>query len=46
MICGAGGGGFLQLVLKDASCKEKLSAAFEEIFGDNQVEVWDAKLYF
>lgn len=46
MICGAGGGGFLQLMLKDASCKEKLSAAFEEIFGDNQVEVWDAKLYF
>lgn len=46
MICGAGGGGFLQLLLKDADCKKKLSTAFEEIFGDNQVEVWDAKLYF
>lgn len=45
MICGAGGGGFLQLILKNAACKTQLVEILEEVFGDNHVEVWDAKIY-
>lgn len=46
MICGAGGGGFLQLILKDRLQKEALTKVLQEVFVDNHVEVWDAELYF
>lgn len=46
MICGAGGGGFLQLILNDASDKDVLAKVLQEVFVDNNVEVWDAELYF
>ena len=46
MICGAGGGGFLQLILKDKLQKEALTQVLQEVFVDNHVEVWDAELYF
>ncbi len=40
-ICGAGGGGFLQVVLKDGVDKSDLIKRVEETFGDCGVEVWD-----
>lgn len=45
MICGAGGGGFLQLILKEGVCKRELVTVLEHIFGDNHVEVWDVEIY-
>ncbi len=40
-ICGAGGGGFLQVILKDGVDKSALNKRIEETFGDCGVEVWD-----
>lgn len=41
MMCGAGGGGFLQMILKDANQREPLRKALEDIFQDNSVGIWD-----
>jgi fucokinase len=41
MICGAGGGGFLQVVLKKGVTKEQLDARIKDVFQDSGVEVWD-----
>lgn len=43
-ICGAGGGGFLQVVLKKGVTKEMLKERIHETFIDCGVEVWDCKL--
>jgi len=40
MICGAGGGGFLQVILKKGVTREMLSRRLGEIFGDCGVDVW------
>lgn len=40
-ICGAGGGGFLQVILRDGVDKSVLQKRVEETFGDCGVEVWD-----
>lgn len=40
MICGAGGGGFLQVLLKENVTKEALEACLRQIFHDNPVGVW------
>ncbi len=44
-ICGAGGGGFLQVILKKGITREQLSARLEEVFQDSGVEVWKAGFY-
>ena len=44
MICGAGGGGFLQAVLKKGCTKEELRRRIHEVFQDSGVEVWDCEL--
>ncbi len=41
MICGAGGGGFLQVVLKKGVTKEELRNRLNEVFQDSGVDVWD-----
>lgn len=41
MICGAGGGGFLQVVLKKGVSKEMLRDRLNEVFQDSGVDVWD-----
>lgn len=41
MICGAGGGGFLQVILKNGVTKEQLRARLHEVFQDNGVDLWD-----
>ncbi|MEG1000580.1 MAG: L-fucokinase [Cellulosilyticaceae bacterium] len=45
MICGAGGGGFLQIILREGVSRAKLKEVLEQVFGDNHVEVWDAEIY-
>lgn len=44
MICGAGGGGFLQVVLKKGVSKDELQARLKSVFSDTDIGVWDATL--
>ena len=44
MVCGAGGGGFLQVVLKKGVGKEQLQSRLKEVFSDTNINVWDSKL--
>ncbi len=44
MICGAGGGGFLQVVLKKGISKERLHQRLKEVFQDSDIDVWDSEL--
>lgn len=46
MICGAGGGGFLQAVLKKGHTKEELRTRIRSVFQDSGVDVWDCELLF
>lgn len=43
-ICGAGGGGFLQVILKEGVTKQQLKDRISETFIDCGVEVWDCEL--
>lgn len=45
-ICGAGGGGFLQVILKEGVTKDDLKKRISEAFTDCGVEVWDCELLF
>lgn len=45
-ICGAGGGGFLMVVLKEGVTKDMLCSRIEEVFVDCGVEVWDSSLFW
>lgn len=45
MICGAGGGGFLQIVLKKDKTIDELRERIEEVFGDSGAEVWACNFY-
>jgi fucokinase len=44
MICGAGGGGFLQVILKTGVTKQELSKRLHEVFEDSGIDVWDCEL--
>ena len=46
MICGAGGGGFLQIVLKEDVTKEMLHNRLKETFPDTEIDVWDCSILF
>lgn len=41
MVCGAGGGGFLQVILKKGVAKKMVHQRLKEVFQDNPVDVWD-----
>lgn len=41
MVCGAGGGGFLQVILKKGVTKADVHNRLKEVFQDNPVDVWD-----
>lgn len=43
MVCGAGGGGFLQVILKKGVSKEQVHQRLKSVFQDNPVDVWDCK---
>lgn len=45
-IAGAGGGGFLQVILKKHVSHEELHERLHEIFQDSGVDVWDCELMF
>ncbi len=44
MICGAGGGGFLQAVMKKGVCRDDVRIRLREVFQDGGVDVWDCEL--
>ena len=44
MICGAGGGGFLQVVTKPDVSKADLQQRLKTIFSDTDISVWDSRL--
>ncbi|MCR4740622.1 MAG: bifunctional fucokinase/L-fucose-1-P-guanylyltransferase [Lachnospiraceae bacterium] len=44
MICGAGGGGFLQVVLKKGVSKEELQNRLKSVFYDTAIGVWDCRI--
>jgi len=44
LVCGAGGGGFLQVILKKGISKETVHIRLKEVFEDNEVDVWPAEL--
>ena len=44
MICGAGGGGFLQVVLKKGIKKEQLRARLHDVFQDSGIDIWDCQI--
>jgi len=44
LVCGAGGGGFLQVVLKKGVSKEQLQARIKDVFSDTDIKVWDCQL--
>ena len=44
MVCGAGGGGFLQVVLKKDISKDDLQSRLKEVFADTDINAWDAAL--
>ncbi|MCD8103645.1 MAG: bifunctional fucokinase/L-fucose-1-P-guanylyltransferase [Lachnospiraceae bacterium] len=41
MICGAGGGGFLQVILKKGVLRDDLRERLNEVFQDSGVDVWE-----
>lgn len=43
-ICGAGGGGFLQVILKEGVSRDEIKRRVTEHFGDCGVDVWDCEL--
>lgn len=44
MICGAGGGGFLQVIMKKHVTKEKLHERLQEVFQDSGIALWDCSV--
>lgn len=44
LVCGAGGGGFLQVILKKGVSKERVHQRLKEVFQDNPVGVWESEL--
>ena len=44
MICGAGGGGFLQVVLKKGITRDELHSRLKTVFRDNNIDIWNCML--
>jgi len=44
MVCGAGGGGFLQVIMKKGVTKEAVHKRLKEVFQDSPVDVWNCTL--
>ena len=45
-ISGAGGGGFLQVILKKNVSKEELRQKLKSVFQDSGIDVWDTEFVF
>lgn len=44
MVCGAGGGGFLQVILKKGVSGNQVHSRLKEVFQDNPVDVWECEI--
>jgi len=44
MICGAGGGGFIQVVMKEGVVLDDLQERLDEVFADSGVSVWKTEI--
>jgi fucokinase len=44
MICGAGGGGFVQVIMKKGVTRETLQDRLDEVFANSGVGVWNAEI--
>ena len=44
MICGAGGGGFVQVILKKGITRAMLQERLDEVFGESGVGVWECEI--
>ena len=44
LVCGAGGGGFLQVIMKKGVARETLSSRLKEAFPNDAVAVWECSL--
>ena len=44
MVCGAGGGGFLQVILKKGVSRNQVHSRLKEVFQDNPVDVWECEI--
>ena len=45
-IAGAGGGAFLQVILKKGVSRERLRERLRQVFQDSGVDVWDSEFYY
>jgi fucokinase len=45
MICGAGGGGFLQVILKKNVSIDRLRERLDSVFADSGVDVWNCEFW-
>ena len=44
LVCGAGGGGFVQVILKKGVTKQAVQERLKSVFQDSLVDVWDCTL--
>lgn len=44
LVCGAGGGGFLQVILKKGVDRQSVRERLRDVFGDSDVDLWDCTL--
>ncbi|MBO5408285.1 MAG: bifunctional fucokinase/L-fucose-1-P-guanylyltransferase [Clostridia bacterium] len=44
LVCGAGGGGFLQVILKEGITREQVRTRLKAVFGDSGIDVWDCTI--
>ena len=44
MICGAGGGGFLQVIMKNGVIRDEVRERLWDVFQDAGIDVWDCDL--
>ncbi|MBE7027535.1 MAG: bifunctional fucokinase/L-fucose-1-P-guanylyltransferase [Ruminococcaceae bacterium] len=44
LVCGAGGGGFLQIIMKKNVKKDEIHKRLKEIFGDSDIDIWNCEL--
>lgn len=44
MICGAGGGGFLQVIMKNGVIRDEVRERLWDVFQDAGIDVWDCEL--
>ena len=46
MVCGAGGGGFLQIILKNNVTKEMVHNRLRGVFPDSEIDIWDCSINY